>query len=96
MLDKFAIIVALRYFRAKKNEKFVSIISGISLAGITIGVAALIVVMSVMNGFHIQLTSNIIGIKGDISVTPIGKAIADYPSVLETIKKHLLLFLARL
>ena len=88
MLDKFAIIVALRYFRAKKNEKFVSIISGISLAGITIGVAALIVVMSVMNGFHIQLTSNIIGIKGDISVTPIGKAIADYPSVLETIKKH--------
>lgn len=88
MLDKFAIIVALRYFRAKKNEKFVSIVSGISLAGITIGVAALIVVMSVMNGFHIQLTSNIIGIKGDISVTPIGKAIADYPSVLETIKKH--------
>lgn len=89
MLDKFAIIVALRYFRAKKNERFVSIISGISLAGITIGVAALIVVMSVMNGFHIQLTSNIIGIKGDISVTPIGKAIADYPSVLENIKKHI-------
>ena len=41
-----------------------------------------------MNGFHIQLTSNIIGIKGDISVTPIGKAIADYQSVLANIKKH--------
>lgn len=89
MLNKFAIIIALRYFRTKKNERFVSIISGISLAGITIGVAALIVVMSVMNGFHIQLTSNIIGIKGDISVTPTGKAIADYPNVLENIKKHI-------
>ena len=60
MLNKFIAIISLRYFSAKKNEKFVSIISGISLAGIAIGVAALIIVMSVMNGFHIELTSNII------------------------------------
>ena len=88
MLDKFAIIVALRYFRAKKNEKFVSIISGISLAGITIGVAALIVVMSVMNGFHIELTNNITGLNGDISVIPIGKTIDNYPQIMNTIKKY--------
>lgn len=88
MLDKFTIFVALRYFGAKKNEKFVSVISGISLIGIMIGVAALIIVMSVMNGFHIQLTSNIIGLNGDISITPIGKTIPNYSMVLEDIKKQ--------
>ena len=88
MLDKFTIIVALRYFRAKKNEKFVSIISGISLVGITIGVAALIVVMSVMNGFHIELTGNIIGLNGDISVTSIGKTIPDQQKIIADITKQ--------
>ncbi len=88
MLDKFTIIVALRYFRAKKNEKFVSIISGISLAGIAIGVAALVVVMSVMNGFHIELTNNIVGLNGDISVTPIGKTITDHQKLIAIIKEQ--------
>lgn len=88
MLDKFTIIVALRYFRAKKNEKFVSIISSISLIGITIGVAALIAVMSVMNGFHVELTSNIIGLNGDISVIPIGKTIPNEQHTISIIKNQ--------
>ncbi len=87
MLNKFTIIVAFRYFRAKKNEKFVSIISGVSLFGITIGVATLIVVMSVMNGFHIELTKNIIGLNGDISITPIGKTIDDQEKIIAAITK---------
>jgi len=70
MLNNFISIVSMRYFSAKKNEKFVSIISGISLAGISIGVAALIIVMSVMNGFHIEFTSNIIGLNGDLNIAP--------------------------
>jgi len=86
MLDKFTFVVALRYFRAKKNEKFVSVISTISLLGITIGVAALIAVMSVMNGFHIELTSNIIGLNGDISVVPIGKVIPDGQKIVSVIE----------
>ena len=88
MLNKFTIIIALRYFRAKKNEKFVSIISGISFIGITIGVAALIVVMSVMNGFHIELTKNIIGLNGDISITSIGKTIPDKEEIIAAIIKQ--------
>lgn len=88
MLGKFTAIVASRYFAAKKHEKFVSIISGISLAGITIGVAALIIVMSVMNGFHIELTSNIIGLNGDISITPMSGRIDDYKSVSNTLSKN--------
>jgi len=88
MLNNFIPIVSLRYFSAKKNEKFVSIISGISLAGIMIGVAALIIVMSVMNGFHIELTSNIIGLNGDISVTPMGKVIENYDELIQKTRNH--------
>ncbi len=88
MLDRFIFALSLRYFRAKKNEKFVSIISGISLAGIAIGVAALIIVMSVMNGFHIELTNNIVGLNGDLNITPMGKVIENHKSVQEQAEKH--------
>jgi lipoprotein-releasing system permease protein len=89
MLDNFILFTALRYFSAKKNEKFVSVISIISLIGITIGVAALIVVMSVMNGFHIELTKNIIGLNGDIVVTPFqGKSIDNYQEIAAKIQKQ--------
>lgn len=79
--DNFILKVAVRYFRAKKNERFVSIIAGFSLMGVTIGVAALIVVMSVMNGFHYALTKNIIGLNGDISITPVSRFIANYDEI---------------
>ncbi len=87
MLNNFIFILSFRYFKAKKNEKFVSIVSGISLIGITIGVVALIVVMSVMNGFHIELTRNIIGLNGDITVKPMGKIIENHEEVLQKISK---------
>ncbi len=76
--NKFIFKIAFRYFRAKKNEKFVSFISWVSLFGITIGVAALITVMSVMNGFHRELTRNIIGINGDITIISANEVISDY------------------
>lgn len=88
MSNNFIPIVSLRYFSAKKNEKFVSIISGISLAGIAIGVAALIIVMSVMNGFHLELTSNIIGLNGDLNVSPMTKTIEDHGAISQKISKH--------
>ncbi|PCJ29334.1 MAG: lipoprotein-releasing system transmembrane subunit LolC [Rickettsiales bacterium] len=83
MLSNFISILSLRYFSAKKNEKFISIISAISLAGIAIGVAALIIVMSVMNGFHIELTGNIIGLNGDIKITPVGKTIENHQEIIK-------------
>ncbi|MDG1437209.1 MAG: lipoprotein-releasing ABC transporter permease subunit [Rickettsiaceae bacterium] len=88
MLNKFIAIISLRYFSAKKNEKFVSIISGISLAGIAIGVAALIIVMSVMNGFHIELTSNIIGLNGDLNISPMSKLIDDRNTINKKLSEH--------
>ncbi len=81
MLNKFVFIVAIKYFLAKKNEKFVSVISAFSLLGVMIGVAALIVVMSVMNGFHAELTKNIIGLSGDITVTANEHFIENYEEI---------------
>lgn len=69
MACKFSMRVALRYFLAKKNESLVSFISGFSMLGVMLGVAALIVVMAVMNGFHIELSRNIVGLNSDITIT---------------------------
>ncbi|MGC0371602.1 MAG: hypothetical protein DGJ47_000293 [Rickettsiaceae bacterium] len=89
MLNNFVLSTAFRYFRAKKNEKFVSIISAISLIGITIGVAALIIVMSVMNGFHIELTNNIVGLNGDVTLSPYkNKEIENHQNISERIKNY--------
>ena len=62
--------VAFRYLRARKGERFVSIIAGFSLLGITLGVATLIIVTSVMNGFRADLMNRIIGLNGHLTVQP--------------------------
>ncbi|AFB21410.1 lipoprotein-releasing ABC transporter permease subunit [Rickettsia canadensis] len=84
----FIFKIAFRYFRSKKNEKFVSIISAFSLVGVMIGVAALIVVMSVMNGFHIELTKNIIGLNGDIVINPQAGSIDNYEEIKAKLLKQ--------
>ena len=88
MLNKFAFLVAVRYMRAKKNEKFVSLISGFSLLGVTIGVAALIVVMSVMKGFHREFVKNIIGLNGDITISSLEKSISNYDDIEKILIKQ--------
>jgi lipoprotein-releasing system permease protein len=60
----FEWMIALRYLRARRQEGFVSVISGFSLVGIALGVATLIIVMSVMNGFRHELLSRILGLNG--------------------------------
>lgn len=61
--------IALRYFSTKRREKLISVISWFSLFGVIIGVAALIVVMAVMNGFRLEIISNIVGLNSDITIT---------------------------
>jgi len=61
-------MLARRYLRARRRESFISIISGFSLVGIMLGVATLIIVMSVMNGFRIELLDRILGLNGHIMV----------------------------
>ena len=68
MFNAFERKVAARYLRARRGERFVSVIAIFSLVGIALGVATLIIVMSVMNGFRQELLSQILGLNGDIGV----------------------------
>jgi lipoprotein-releasing system permease protein len=61
-------MLAVRYLRAKRQESFISVISLFSLIGIALGVATLIIVMSVMNGFRVELLKSILGLSGHITV----------------------------
>ncbi len=63
---KLETLIAIRYFRSRRDESFISISSLFSFLGITIGVATLIIVMSVMNGFRAQLIEKIVGINGHL------------------------------
>ena len=68
MFNAFERAVAGRYLRARRGERFVSVIAGFSLVGIALGVATLIIVMSVMGGFQTDLLSRILGFNGHIGV----------------------------
>ena len=88
MCYKFSRKVAFRYFFAKKNERFVSFISKFSLIGVMIGVAALIVVMSVMNGFRVELAKNIIGLNSDITILSSDRAITNPDHIMSILSKE--------
>ena len=68
IFSKFETMVAKRYLRAKRKEGFISVITGFAFTGIALGVATLIIVMSVMNGFRNELLSRILGINGHIGI----------------------------
>lgn len=75
IFSKFERLVATRYLRAKRKEGFISVITGFAFTGIALGVATLIIVMSVMNGFRAELLSRILGLNGHIGLM----APANYP-----------------
>lgn len=78
MFSPFERLIALRYLRARKAEGFVSVIAGFSFLGIMLGVATLIIVMSVMNGFRQELFGRILGINGHLNVYTKSGPLYDY------------------
>jgi lipoprotein-releasing system permease protein len=82
----FEWIVALRYLRARRAKSFVSVIAGFSFAGILLGVATLIVVMSVMNGFRQELLNKIVGINGHVFVQATDTPFTDYAAVAKRLE----------
>ena len=82
----FEWMIALRYLRAKRQESFVSVISGFSLVGIALGVATLIIVMSVMNGFRHELLNSILGLNGHITVQGADGFLPDYDAVARRLR----------
>ena len=83
----FERMIALRYLRARRAQGFVSVIAGFSFLGIMLGVATLIVVMSVMNGFHIELMNKIVGINGHVFLQAAETPLTDYEEVAARIAK---------
>jgi len=78
----FEFMVSWRYLRARREEAFISVIAALTLTGIAIGVATLIVVTSVMNGFRAELLDKILGLNGHFTVFPIEEQFEDYNEVL--------------
>lgn len=86
MFSKFEFFIAFRYLRDRRKEKFISITSYFSLIGIMLGVAILIIVMSVMNGFREELINKIIGINAHISIFPKEESMYLYDRIVNELK----------
>lgn len=82
----FEWILARRYLRARRKEGFISVIAGFSFLGIMLGVATLIIVMAVMNGFRQELLSKILGLNGHATVLAVGQPLIDYDRVTEKLR----------
>jgi lipoprotein-releasing system permease protein len=85
--SRFEWMVAMRYLRARRRHGSISVIAGFSFLGIVVGVAALIVVMSVMNGFRHDLLDKIIGLNGHLFLQGVETPLTDYAAVTERVKK---------
>ena len=84
----YELLIGLRYTRAKRRNHFISFISMISMLGIGLGVAALIVVLSVMNGFQKELRTRILGVASHIEIVGITGELPDWQSVMQQAAQH--------
>src|SRR5437763_2069645 len=83
----FEWMLSLRYLRSRRREGFISVIAGFSFLGIMLGVATLIIVMAVMNGFRQELLDKILGLNGHLLVQPLEKPLTDWEEVADRISK---------
>ncbi|MBR0715772.1 lipoprotein-releasing ABC transporter permease subunit [Bradyrhizobium liaoningense] len=83
----FEWMLSARYLRARRKEGFISVIAGFSFLGIMLGVATLIIVMAVMNGFRKELLDKILGLNGHILVQPLESPLTDWKDVAERISQ---------
>ncbi|HEX9323706.1 MAG TPA: lipoprotein-releasing ABC transporter permease subunit [Xanthobacteraceae bacterium] len=77
----FEWMLSLRYLRARRKEGFISVIAGFSFLGILLGVATLIIVMAVMNGFRKELLEKILGLNGHLLIQPLDSPLNDWEQV---------------
>ena len=86
MFSSFEWMMAMRYLRARRQEGFISVIAWFSLLGIALGVATLIIVMSVMNGFREELLDRILGINGHLSIYGQSEQLSDFDNLADKIR----------
>ena len=83
----FEWMLSLRYLRARRKEGFISVIAGFSFIGIMLGVATLIIVMAVMNGFRHELFDKMLGLNGDLLIQAEGSPFTDWDAVADRVAK---------
>src|ERR1700692_3115892 len=83
----FEWMLSLRYLRARRKEGFISVIAGFSFLGIMLGVATLIIVMAVMNGFRQELLTKILGLNGHLLIQPLESPLTDWEAVADRVSK---------
>ena len=88
MLTPYELFVGLRYTRAERRNHFISFISVTSMMGIGLGVAALIVVLSVMNGFQKELRATILGVVSHVQIVGLGGRLSDWQVVAEQAQRN--------
>ena len=88
MFRPIELYIGLRYTRASRGNHFISFISLISIAGVGLGVMALITVLSVMNGFENELRSRILGMASHATISTFDSRLQDWQSVVEQVSKH--------
>ena len=87
-MSAYELFIGLRYTRAKRRNHFISFISLISLLGITLGMTALITVMSVMNGFQKEVRTRILGVASHVQVSGIDGTLTNWPQVAHETTNH--------
>src|ERR1700728_1831594 len=87
MFAPFEWMLSLRYLRARRKEGFISVIAGFSFLGIMLGVATLIIVMAVMNGFRQELLTKILGLNGHLLIQPLESPLTDWEAVSDRVSK---------
>ena len=83
----FEWMLSMRYLRARRQEGFISVNAGFSFLGIMLGVATLIIVMAVMNGFRKELLDKILGLNGHLLIQPLESPLTDWQEVAERVGK---------
>src|SRR5258706_6339756 len=85
---KYELMVGLRYTRARRRNRFISINSLVPMIGIAVGVWALIVVLSVMNGFQKEVRERILGVASHVQISASGSRLADWQSIAKIAEKQ--------
>src|SRR5277367_6440582 len=87
VFSAFERMVAMRYLRARRQEGFISVITWFSLLGIALGVATLIIVMSVMNGFRDELLGRILGLNGHVTVLSATRVLDNFDALAAKVRQ---------
>ena len=85
---RYELLVGLRYTRARRRNRFIGVNSLVSMIGIAVGVWALIVVLSVMNGFQKEVRTRILGVASHVQLSGDGNRLADWPAVAKLAAQH--------